>query len=75
MRIWVVDFGNGVERAFTSLERAYQVAYDQLIDWDYSPEDDWDTKVFDELKRTYENKNCSGFYVDELLWCWEVEVN
>lgn len=74
-KVWVLDIGNGVERAFSTLEKAYDAAYDQLVNWGYNPDDEDEKNFFEELKSTYENKNYSGFSVDEVLWCWEVPID
>ena len=74
-KVWVLDIGNGVERAFSTLERAYDAAYDQLINWGYNPDDEDEKNFFEELKSTYENQNYSGFSVDEVLWCWAVPLD
>jgi hypothetical protein len=74
MKVWVMDFGSGVEKAFTSIDKAYQVAWDWLISQGYNPEDEDEASFFNELKETYEDSQYSGFSVDEVLWCWEVEV-
>ena len=74
MKVWAMDFGSGVEKAFTSIDKAYQAAGDWLICQGYSPEDEDEVSLFNELKETYEDSKYSGFSVDEVLWCWEVEV-
>lgn len=71
-KVWLMDFGAGAEKAFASLETAYNAAYDKLVEWGYSPDDEDEKNFFEELKETYENNTYSGFCVDELLWCWEV---
>ena len=75
MKVWVMDFGSGVEKAFTSIDKAYQAAWDWLIGQGYNPEDEDEAGFFNELKETYEDPQYSGFSVDEVLWCWEVEVD
>lgn len=74
MKVWVMDFGDGVEHAYTTLEKAYQAAWDWLIKEGYDPEDE-ECGFFDELKETYEDENWDGFEVDAVLLCWEVEVD
>lgn len=74
MKVWVIDFGDGVEHAYTTPEKAYQAAWDWLIGQGYDPEDE-ECGFFNELKKTYENARYSGFEVDAVLWCWEVEVD
>ncbi len=73
-KVWILDIGCGVERAFSSLEKAYDAAYNQLIEWGYNPEDEDEKNLFEELKSTYENQNYSGFSVDEVLWCKAVPL-
>lgn len=74
MKVWVMDFGAGVEKAFTSIDKAYQAAWDWLVGQGYDPENEDEANFFNELKETYEDSQYSGFSVDEVLWCWEVEV-
>lgn len=74
-KVWVLDIGNGVERAFSSLEKAYNAAYDQLVNWGYNPDDEAEKLLFEELKSTYENQNYSGFSVVEVLCCWAISLD
>ena len=74
MRIWFVNFVDDLDHAYTSPEKAYQAAWDWLIKEGYNPEDE-ECGFFNELKETYENTRHSGFEVDEVLYCYEVEVD
>lgn len=74
-KVWLLDFGSGAERAFTTPEAAYDAAYNRLLDWGYSPDNEDEKGFFDELKETFDSPNYSGFEVDEVLWCWEVPID
>lgn len=73
-RVWILETDGGHEEVFLNLEDARDYAYEQLIDWGYDPEND-DCNVFKELDESYKNKNYSGFWVDELLWCSEANYH
>ena len=75
MRIWVVNFGFGVEHAYTSLENAYNASWDFLLNEGYKPNDEDGGEFFEELMREYDDERYSGFEVDGVLKCWEVEVD
>lgn len=76
-QVWLMDVGNGAERAFLNIEDAYQSAYDTLISWGYSPdaEDEGERSIFTELKESYEDEKYAGFFVDEMIWCWAVDLH
>lgn len=73
--VWLINYGYGAERAFSSIEDAYDAAYDQLINWGYNPEDEDEASFFTDLKESYDNPDYKGFFVDEVLWCWEVPLD
>lgn len=74
MNVWLLDVGNGAEYAFSSIEKAYSAAHSKLIDWSYDFDTEEGKEVLSELKATYDDPKFSGFFVDDLLWCWEVEL-
>lgn len=73
-KVWVLDIGCGVKRAFSTIDKAYDAAYNQLIEWGYDPEDEVEKNFFVKLKSTYENENYSGFSVDKILWCTAIPI-
>lgn len=76
-QVWLMDTGAGAERAFVNLEDAYQVAYETLKEWGYDPnsEDEDERGIFAELRQSYEDEKYAGFYVDEMIWCWAVDLH
>lgn len=70
--IWALEIDGFANKAFDTIEKAKQAAYDKLVEWNYDPADDKDG-VFKELEDSFNDPNYSGFWVDELLYCYEVE--
>lgn len=71
-KVWILETDDGYNFVFKDIEKAKDFAYDLLVRLDYDPQND-KYGVFKELEETYENKRCSGFWVDEVLWCYEAD--
>ena len=71
-RVWILETDDGDHFVFKDIEKAKDFAYKLLVRWHYDPQND-EYEIFKELEETYENKHWSGFWVDELLWCYEVD--
>lgn len=71
-KVWILETDDGDHFVFKDIEKAKSFAYNLLIKWKYDPQND-EYEIFKELEETYENKHWSGFWVDELLWCYEVD--
>ena len=73
-RVWILELDGGEYEVFLNLEDARDFAYKKLIDWGYNPNDD-KYGVFKELNDNYKDERYAGFYVDELLWCYEANYH
>ena len=71
-RVWILETDESDHFVFKDIEKAKDFAYDLLVRWDYDPQND-EYGVFKELEETYDNKHCSGFWIEEVLWCYEVD--
>ena len=72
--IWLVETSNNDYEAFKELEDAKNHAKGLLVSWGYDPEDD-QYNVFKELDATYNDKRYAGFYVDDLIWCYQINYH
>lgn len=73
--IWLFETYDGDYESFSCVENAKDFAYKKLIEWRYNPENENDREVFDELEKSYKDKKHSGFWVDELFWCFEINFH
>ena len=73
-RIWLLETDAGDYEAFLNLEDARDFAYKKLIEWGYDPKNDED-EVFKELDESYKDERYAGFWVDELLWCYDANYH
>jgi hypothetical protein len=69
--IWLLECSNGEYFAFRNIEDARDKAYKLLRAWDFDPVKDED--VYKELNESYNNETFAGFYVDDCLWCYQIE--
>lgn len=74
--VWMLEISDIAigchNKVYTSLEKAKQAAYDQLIKWSYNPAND-EYEVFKDLEESYNDPNHEGFWIDELLYCYPIE--
>ena len=73
-KIWLIETSNNDYEAFKELEDAKSHAKELLVNWGYDPENDED-EVFKELDETYNDKRYAGFYVDDLIWCYQINYH
>ena len=71
-KVWILETDDNDHFVFKDIEKAKDFAYDLLIRWNYDPQNDV-YEVFKELDENYNNVHYSGFWVDEVLWCYEVD--
>lgn len=69
--IWLVEDCNCNYRAFHNVEDAYEYAKEWIMNWDNEIDAD---ECLAELEENYVNKY-SGFWVDDLFWCYQIECN
>lgn len=69
--IWLFEDCNSNYRAFHNIEDAYEFAKKKIVKWGDKVDVD---KCLKELEENYPNKY-SGFWVDDLLWCYQIECN
>lgn len=72
--IWLVETSNNDYEAFKKLEDAKNYAKELLISWEYDPEND-EYNVFKEFDKTYNDTRYAGFYVDDLIWCYQINYH
>lgn len=70
-KAYALEIGGIVSKVFASVEKAKQVAYDTLVKWDFDPVKD--EEIFKELEESFNDQKHSGFWVEELLYCYEVD--
>lgn len=73
--IWLLEIHSGVYESFSCVEKAKDFAYKKLIKWGYNPNNKNDKEIFDELEKSYKDKKHSGFWIDELFWCSEINFH
>ena len=73
-RVWVLEVEEGHVEIFLNLSEARDYAYKQLIDWGYDPDND-EYNIFKELEESYKDERYAGFWVDELLYCYEANYH
>lgn len=73
-RVWILETDSENKEVFLNLEDARDFAYKQLIEWGYNPEND-DYNVFKELDESYKDNKYAGFWIDELLYCYEANYH
>ena len=74
-RVWLLETSDGAYEAFLNVEDARDFAYKKIIEWGYDPTSDHDKEIFDELEESYKNEKYAGFWVEELLWCYEINYH
>ena len=74
-RIWLLEDSEGNYEAFLNIEDARDFAYKKLLDWHYNPNSEDDKEIFDELENSYKDEKYAGFWIDELLWCYEINYH
>lgn len=70
--LWALETDGSVEKVFADLNKAKEYAYGLLQKWGYLPHNDG-CGVFAELEDSFNDETYSGFWVDQLIYCYEVE--
>lgn len=70
--LWALEIEGVVEKIYADINKAKEFAYYKLLAYGYDPEND-EYKVFKELEESFNDEEHSGFWVDELLYCYEVD--
>ena len=73
-RVFILEDYNGNYEVFREVDVARDFAYKKLIEWGYNPDND-KTEAFKELDETYKDERYAGFWIDELLWCYEANYH
>ena len=75
IKIWLLEDYNGYQSAYRKIEDAYDAARRMLVEYGCDPISDHDKELFDQLDDSYNNESYGGFYVDDLLWCGQIDYN
>ena len=73
--IWLLDLGEGDYESFSCIESAKNFAYKKLIEWGYDPKNRNDKEIFNELEKSYKNEEYSAFWIEGILWCYEINFH
>lgn len=73
-RVFILEVANEKSDVFLNVVDAKDFAYNQLIKWGYDPKNDED-EVFKELDESYKDERYAGFWVDDLIWCYEANYH
>lgn len=71
--LWLLETCNGEYIAFDHEIDAMVKARQLLDKWGYSENSEDGPEVIKELKDSYKDERYAGFWVDELLWCYQIE--
>lgn len=74
-RVWLLETSDGNYEAFKNLEDAKDYAVKLLMNWGYDPKSEADNEVYKELNESYKEERYAGFWVDDLLWCYEINYH